>query len=320
MRELLQTVRAWRERFIQKYGEINLLDIDRDNMPKEILSDCMAPGFMGSSRMVIFRDKLSKTARELKNREEKAGKTIDLDDEDEEKEDTDGLWIKMCESLPDTNFLLFIGNKKPLSDLESWLEEHATIHDFASPTPRAMQLYCIQELWLTEIQAEIFCHQLGFYEENIYGKVVTIGKPDYIYQEVAKLKLTGKKEWANAELKAILPDYRDENSFNMLNPLWDRQGQEMISTWQRLMDTADHELTMASIITMIRKILICATFPNIGDIPVTRGQKTTGAKLRNEQKAIKKLYDAIIAVDIAEKSWELPHKTNAFLMALLSYC
>jgi hypothetical protein len=27
-----------------------------------------------------------------------------------------------------------------------------------------------------------------------------------------------------------------------------------------------------------------------------------------------------VAVDIAEKSGELPHKTNAFLMALLSFC
>ncbi len=97
--------------------------------------------------MVIFRDKLMKTAREIKNMEEKAGKTIDLDeDEDEDKEDSDTAWIKMCESLPETNFLLFIGNKKPSSDLESWLEKHATIHDFASPTPRAMQLFAIKEL------------------------------------------------------------------------------------------------------------------------------------------------------------------------------
>lgn len=316
----MQTVRSWRERFVQKYGEMNLLDIDRDNIPPEILTDCMAPGFMGSSRMVIFRDKLTKTPRELKNLEEKAGKTIDLDEDEEKTEDTDNLWIKMLESLPDTNFLLFIGNKKPISDLESWLEDNATIHEFAPPTPRSMQLYAIQELWLTDVQAEIFCQQLGFYEENMYGKVVTVGKPDYIYQEVAKLKLTGKKEWANSELKAILPDYRDENAFNMLDPLWNHQSHEVVSTWHRLMDTADHELTMATMITMIRKILICATFPNIGDIPVTRGQKTTGAKLRNEQKALKKLYDNIIAVDIAEKSWELPHKTNAFLMALLSYC
>lgn len=322
MRELKQTIRSWRERFTQKYGEMNLLDIDRENTPPEILSDCMAPGFMGSSRMVIFRDKLMKTPREMKNIEEKAGKPLDIDslDDEDKKEDSDALWIKMCETLPDTNFLLFIGNKKPVWDLESWLEEYATIHEFVSPTPRAMHAYVSKELWLTDIQSEIFCQQLGFYEENMYGKMITVGKSDYIYQEVEKLKLTGKNVWTNAELRDILPDYRDENSFNMLTPLWDRQSQDMISTWQRLMDTADHELTMASIITMIRKILVCATFPNIGDIPVTRGQKTTGTKLRNEQKALKKLYDNIIAVDIAEKSGELPHKTNAFLMALLSYC
>lgn len=145
-RDLMQTVRSWRERFVQKYGEMNVLDIDRDNIPPEILTDCMAPGFMGSSRMVIFRDKLTKTPRELKNLEEKAGKTIDLDEDEEKTEDTDNLWIKMLESLPDTNFLLFIGNKKPISDLESWLEDNATIHEFAPPTPRSMQLYTIQEL------------------------------------------------------------------------------------------------------------------------------------------------------------------------------
>lgn len=94
----------------------------------------------------------------------------------------------------------------------------------------------------------------------------------------------------------------------------------MVQIWKRLMETADHELTMAMMITMIRKVLVTAVFPNIGDIPVTPGQRKTGARLSRDKKSIKKLYDTIVAVDIAEKSGELPHKTNAFLMALLSFC
>jgi hypothetical protein len=86
------------------------------------------------------------------------------------------------------------------------------------------------------------------------------------------------------------------------------------------METADHELTMAMMITMIRKTLIAAVYPDIGDIPITSGQRNTGKRLSGQRKSIKKLYDTIVAVDIAEKSGELPHKTNAFLMALLSFC
>jgi hypothetical protein len=40
---------------------------------------------------------------------------------------------------------------------------------------------------------------------------------------VEKLKLAGKSSWTNAELDAVLPDYRDENAFNMFDPLWDKQ-------------------------------------------------------------------------------------------------
>lgn len=86
------------------------------------------------------------------------------------------------------------------------------------------------------------------------------------------------------------------------------------------METADHELTMAMMITMIRKILVAAVFPDIGDVPITPGQRKTGQRLSREKKWVKKLYDSIVAVDIAEKSGELPHKTNAFLMAILSFC
>lgn len=145
MRELRQLVISWRERFIEKHGEMNLLDISRENTPHEILADCMALGFMGSSRMIIFRDKLLKTSREIKAQEEKAGKPIDIDEE-EKKEESDALWINMCESVPDTNFLLFVGNKKPSGDLESWLEEHATLYEFQLPTPKIMQSYVSKEL------------------------------------------------------------------------------------------------------------------------------------------------------------------------------
>jgi hypothetical protein len=86
------------------------------------------------------------------------------------------------------------------------------------------------------------------------------------------------------------------------------------------METADHELTMAMMITIIRKILISAHFNKINNLPITPNQKNTGKKLYSQKKALKKMYDDIVAVDIAEKSGELQNKDNAFLMALLNFC
>jgi hypothetical protein len=33
--------------------------------------------------------------------------------------------------IPDSNFILFVGNKKPVTEFEKWLENNATIHEFA---------------------------------------------------------------------------------------------------------------------------------------------------------------------------------------------
>lgn len=102
---------------------------------------------------------------------------------------------------------------------------------------------------------------------------------DFIVQEVKKLSLAYQPKWTDQELRDILPDYRDENAFNMLSPLWHRNPEMMIVIWRRLMETADHELTMAMMITILRKILISASFHQINNLPITPGQKSTGKRL-----------------------------------------
>ncbi len=96
----------------------------------------------------------------------------------------------------------------------------------------------------------------------------------------------------------------------------------MNSVFRHLMETADHELSMASIITMIRKTLIISVFPDASNkLPtISETQKRAGKKLVSIKYDVKKLYDDIVAVDIAEKSGELPGKKEAFLMALLNFC
>lgn len=243
-----------------------------------VLSDCMTPGFMGSSRMIIFYEKLLKTDKEIKKIEEEKQETINLEDilngtEElgKNEKDDDSYWLQSLEKIPDTNFILFIGNKKPVTELEKWLEKNATIHEFPAPTLADTIKYIETELRLPREQAEKMSDRLN-------------NNPDFVEQEVKKLALAFQPKWSDDELKSILPDYRDENAFNMLAPLWNRDPRSMIAIWKRLMETADHELTVAMMITMIRKILIAASFQQIGDLPISPTQRSTGKRLMGNKK------------------------------------
>lgn len=275
------TLQKWREKFVEKYGEMNLMDIRNDNIFDGILGDCMAPGFMGSTRMVIFHEKLLKTEREIKKmiEEEKGREIINIEDvlngvkdpTSYHQLDEDTYWIQTLEKIPETNFILFVGNKKPVTDLEKWLEKNATIHEFPALTLREMIAYIETELRIPHDQAEKMSDRLN-------------NNPDFITQEVKKLALAFQPKWTDQELKDILPDYRDENAFNMLGPLWNREPRSLISIWKRLMETADHELTVAMMITMIRKILIAASFNQIDGLPITPTQRSTGKRLLSNKK------------------------------------
>jgi len=263
--------------------------------------------------MIIFHEKLIKTDKEQEKLEaqKKATEIISIDEllDENTKKNTnqdDTVWIETLGNIPDTNFVIFVGNKKPVTELEKWLEKNASLHEFSALSVTEIITYIESHLRLPRDQASKMSDRLA----NNYDMVV---------QEVKKLSLAYQPRWTDEELKSILPDYRDENAFNMLEPLWNRDSKTMVSVWQRLVETADHELTMAMMITMVRKILISASFSRIQNLPITPGQKNTGKRLLSQKKSLKKLYDNIIEVDIAEKSGELPHKTNAFLMALLTF-
>lgn len=252
---------------------------------------------MGSTRMIIFYEKLIKTDKEQEKIQEQSNvetiNTEELFQNNQKKQnnttENDDIWIETLAKIPETNFVIFIGNKKPITNLEKWLEKNATIHNFPGLTVHEMITYIETNLRLPYTQAEKMSNRLN-------------NNPDYIRREVDKLSLAFQATWTDQQLREILPDYRDENAFNMLNPLWERDYKNMNIIWRRLMETADHELSMAMMITMIRKILISATFNQNMNLPITPGQKNTGRKLLPYKKNLKKLYDEIIAVDIAEKS------------------
>ena len=58
---------------------MNLMEIRDDNISDGILADCLSPGFMGGTRMVIFYEQLIKTQKQQDKiaEEEKASETVD---------------------------------------------------------------------------------------------------------------------------------------------------------------------------------------------------------------------------------------------------
>lgn len=101
-----------------------------------------------------------------------------------------------------------------------------------------------------------------------------------------------------------MPNYFEENNFAILNPLWEKNTHHLFTTFQDTLRTADRELTMAMITTMIRKILIAASLPHdsIENLPMIKPtQVSTAKKIMKDQESLRKLYDAIVRVDTDEK-------------------
>lgn len=86
----------------------------------------------------------------------------------------------MLERIPEKNFMLFIGNTKPIADLEKWLEENATIHDFAYPDKAEIEAYIQKYLQVTARQTFGIADRLNY-------------NYDFVVQEVKKLTLAQKE-------------------------------------------------------------------------------------------------------------------------------
>ncbi len=62
--------------------------------------------------------------------------------------------------------------------------------------------------------------------------------------------------------------------FSLLSPLWEKDARKTLLLWKKIMSTADHELTMAALITIMRKVLISQIFPEYASsLPITPKQR-----------------------------------------------
>jgi hypothetical protein len=129
---------------------MNLADIGKQDLYDSILSDCISPGFMGMTRMIIFRDLILKTDKEIANIQEE--ESLKLDDNQAEtlekrpKTFDDVLWIETLQNAPETNFFVFIGNKTSVTELEKWIALNGTVHDFSVPSSDEIQASIISSL------------------------------------------------------------------------------------------------------------------------------------------------------------------------------
>lgn len=296
--KIQSNILTWKMKFIEKHGELNLVEIDNNNISEGILSDCLTAGFLWWTRMIILREKLLKSEKEKKNENEW---NIDwwniLWKEDSE-------WIDMLQKVPDSNFIVFIWNKKSLTELEKWLEKNATVHNFAKN---------LFEENISTIQSELnMSYELYEYLVN------KLNNNDRLIQlEIKKIKWVGIV-WDKSKIDKYIPDYREENAFELINMLWNNDKKNVINIWKNLIETSEIEKSIATILTMIRKMFIAGNFQNIKNLPITPWQYYNWKKMSYKKEVIFNFYERLIKVDIAEKTGNLPKKADAFLMELLS--
>lgn len=288
--KLLTTIQTWRKKFADKYWDYNIADYRNQEANDSLLTDLQTPWFMGASRLIILHDIL-----------------WNLDGDNALWDSSHTSWINALSQMPVTNFCIFIGNPKPISPLEKWLADHATVHQFDELWPADLVSLVAQKLHISSPQARFVCERLNYQQP-------------LITMEIEKLLISWQTSWTQQELVDILPNYSLENNFELLNPLWWRQGKLLNHTWKKIMRTSDRELTMATLTTIVGKTLFASLLPGIHGLPLTPNQIATGQRQIPYRIQLKKLYDALVSADTAEKSGDSPEKLDAFLIALLTYC
>lgn len=307
-----QQIQGWKGKFREKHWEMNLIDISKSEINESFMSDSASPGFMGMTRMIVLRDILLKSDKELKEIEKEGRKKGEGSKIIWETwtEFNDEIWIKTLSRAPDTNFFLFVWNISAATSLEKWLIQNATIHTFPLPSSWEIQKLLLNTLWVTSDQAFRIQRRLN----NNYN---------LIYQEIQKLTLVQQWKWSDEDLQRILPNYFEENNFTILNPLWNKDANELLYVFRDALRTADRELTMAMITTIIRKVLIACFLSDtsLSHLPdIKSSQITLAKKIRHERVKIQKLFNSIVSIDADEKRGESTGKLDAFLMALITYC
>lgn len=312
--ELLATIARWKERFAEKHGEFNISEIRKELITSDTLTDCMTMWFMGGSRLMIFHDILIKDSREIKKmlqemaQESEWGEQSVFEGEKREQKDlTAEEWIQMFEKMPESNFLIFIWNTLPVTPLEKWLEKNATIHEFPELEWQSVVEFIKNTLRLPTSQAEWIAMKLNY-------------RHSLAIQETKKLLLAHQPKWEDDELDGIIPDYQEENIFNILDLLWKKNPQDIEITWKRIAERPDYERHVASMMTIIRKILIALYFPNATSLPITPFQRNTARRLMANKKNLTRLYGDLVQTDIWSKSWVIPERKHAILISLIHYC
>lgn len=171
-----------------------------------------------------------------------------------------------------------------MTPLEKWLEKNATLHEFLELTESGVTDYVKNTLRIPGNQAQRIALRMNY-------------RHDLATQEVKKLLLAHQPTWSDNELDSIIPDYREENIFNILDLLWQRNPEEIQTAWKKIAERSDYERHVATMITIIRKILIAIYFPEATSLPITPFQRNTARRLVANKKNLVKLYGDLIETD-----------------------
>jgi len=229
---LKRDLSGWKDVFVQKHGEINLLVTHADTRnPNQTISECLTPGFMGGSRLIVLNGLPSSASTTDKEEKER---NLNF----EEK------FLEIYESIPETNFLIFA---QPHPDKRTrfykQLLEIATIKEYSEPTLVELEKYMQERLTIDTAAA----HRLIQKKNNDITSIESEIQRFALYKPGQHISIT--------DIDENVTDKLENRIFDLLDVLMDRRLKHTMKEFQILSSNENVFLIFSSLLSNLRKII-----------------------------------------------------------------
>lgn len=285
----------WKDIFIQKHGEINLISSrsdDRDS--KMTMNECLTPGFMWSARMIIVHDFPRSTS-----------KSVDAKIK-EQTETLEELMEANIDTIPETNFVLLI-QPKPNKQTRFYktFSQQITIKDYPEATNAQIRNHIEDGL---KIDANAMYELISRTESDLrqidaYKKKFQLYKPD--------TKITKK------DIETYVTQDLESNIFQLLDGILNKK-RGSFTQFSNLAQTSNIYALYAGLMTNIRKIIYACILLDqwiwpkqiASSLKIPPYTISKNSHLVNNKNQLIALYEWLLAHEYEAKTWLHPSTSS----------
>lgn len=286
---LEKDLKAWRDIFVEKHGEINLMvsyPWHRD--PAQTLSECLTPGFFWGSRLIVLHG-IPEWSDELSDKSQKSSNSA-----------LAGLLLENLENIPDTNYILFICSQPDKrKKLYKTLLKEATVKEYPEASPNEIIAFINSVLTIEPIAARKLASKKG-------NDLAAIS------QELKKLKLYRPKDMVTADDIDQYVTWAMENRiFDVLDALLSSNPNTTKQQLEVLLGNENVFLVYSSLLANLRKIIYACMLSLgwysdssiSGDLGIHPFIIQKNAHLKRDIDSVIKLYQNLLDHEHAAKTW-----------------